>query len=321
MPDLDPPPNVTVVRSAPHTQALEHAAVAISHGGHGTTMKALAAGVPTLVLPLGRDQPDIGARRRALGRRATTEAERQAGGRSPRPWPICSKTLAIARPRGRMAAVIRRDTATDMAVAELGGRCRGLEGSHTMKKAITTLAVASALAAPGAAAAAPPSYVGKTDQGTKVSVWKEKNGNLSLTTSMPSTCVSAQGGTAARAAGELDPPYAFPLGQAWKVTVQGNPTKNYTVPAAPQGQLADREAERELLAADRRADFGRLSHPDLPRRREVQAAPPLTDLLAVSVAQAGTARESRCAPTLRFTRWSALSTVLVSQSSRSAMTS
>lgn len=104
-----------------------------------------------------------------------------------------------------------------------------------MKKAITTLAVASALAAPGVAAAAPPSYVGKTDQGTKVSVWKEKNGNLSLTTSMPSTCVSAQGGTPRVLPVSFDPPYAFPVGKAWKVTVKGNPTKNYTVQLRRKG--------------------------------------------------------------------------------------
>ena len=36
---------------------------------------------------------------------------------------------------------------------------------------------------------------------------------------------------------------------------------------------------------------------------------------------AGAARESRCIPTFRFTRWSALSTVLVSHSSRSATSS
>lgn len=34
----------------------------ISHGGHGTVIAALAAGVPVLCLPMGRDQGDVAAR-------------------------------------------------------------------------------------------------------------------------------------------------------------------------------------------------------------------------------------------------------------------
>ena len=34
----------------------------ITHGGHGTVMKALIAGVPLIVVPLGRDQPDNAGR-------------------------------------------------------------------------------------------------------------------------------------------------------------------------------------------------------------------------------------------------------------------
>ncbi len=56
------PPNVTVVASAPHNQVLKHARLVITHGGHGTVIKALAADVPLLVLPHGRDQSDNGAR-------------------------------------------------------------------------------------------------------------------------------------------------------------------------------------------------------------------------------------------------------------------
>jgi MGT family glycosyltransferase len=56
------PPNVAVVRSAPHSTVLRHAAAVITHGGHGTVAKTLAAGVPMLVLPMGRDQADNAAR-------------------------------------------------------------------------------------------------------------------------------------------------------------------------------------------------------------------------------------------------------------------
>lgn len=54
--------SVVVVRSAPHVEVLKHASAAITHCGHGTTMKALAAGVPMVCMPMGRDQDDTAAR-------------------------------------------------------------------------------------------------------------------------------------------------------------------------------------------------------------------------------------------------------------------
>lgn len=54
--------SVVVVRSAPHREVLAQASVAITHCGHGTTLKALAAGVPLLAMPMGRDQEDTAAR-------------------------------------------------------------------------------------------------------------------------------------------------------------------------------------------------------------------------------------------------------------------
>ena len=56
------PANVQVVRAAPHSEVLREAAVAITHCGHGVTIKALAAGVPLVCLPMGRDQLDVAAR-------------------------------------------------------------------------------------------------------------------------------------------------------------------------------------------------------------------------------------------------------------------
>jgi MGT family glycosyltransferase len=54
--------NVIVVRSAPHAEILRDASLTVSHCGHGTTMKALAAGVPMVCIPMGRDQNDTAAR-------------------------------------------------------------------------------------------------------------------------------------------------------------------------------------------------------------------------------------------------------------------
>jgi MGT family glycosyltransferase len=71
-PQIDPaahpaPDHVQVVQTAPHRQVLEQAAAVITHAGHGTTIKALAAGVPLVCLPVGRDQPDNTARVLRLG--------------------------------------------------------------------------------------------------------------------------------------------------------------------------------------------------------------------------------------------------------------
>jgi UDP:flavonoid glycosyltransferase YjiC (YdhE family) len=60
-------PNVAVVTSASHSAILSDASVVVSHCGHGTTMKALAAGVPMVCIPMGRDQNDTAARVVHLG--------------------------------------------------------------------------------------------------------------------------------------------------------------------------------------------------------------------------------------------------------------
>jgi MGT family glycosyltransferase len=59
---LQPPPNVVLERFVPHAAVLPHAAVVVTHAGHGTVMAALAAGVPVVCMPMGRDQPDVALR-------------------------------------------------------------------------------------------------------------------------------------------------------------------------------------------------------------------------------------------------------------------
>jgi UDP:flavonoid glycosyltransferase YjiC (YdhE family) len=41
---------------------LGHVDLVITHGGHGTVTRSLAAGVPVMVVPVSRDQPDNAAR-------------------------------------------------------------------------------------------------------------------------------------------------------------------------------------------------------------------------------------------------------------------
>lgn len=60
--ELQATDNVQILKSAPHRPLLERAAVFVSHCGHGSVMKALAAGVPMLCLPISREQPENAAR-------------------------------------------------------------------------------------------------------------------------------------------------------------------------------------------------------------------------------------------------------------------
>jgi MGT family glycosyltransferase len=60
--DFEVPPNARVERYLPHAPILRRAAAVISHGGMGTTQKALAAGVPVCVVPFMRDQFEVARR-------------------------------------------------------------------------------------------------------------------------------------------------------------------------------------------------------------------------------------------------------------------
>ncbi|NMO49914.1 glycosyltransferase [Actinoplanes sp. TBRC 11911] len=61
------PANATVLEFAPHGMVLDRAACAITHGGMGTTQKALLRGVPVCVAPQGRDQFEVARRVEVAG--------------------------------------------------------------------------------------------------------------------------------------------------------------------------------------------------------------------------------------------------------------
>ncbi len=67
---LQIPANAHVERFIPHTPVLERAACAVTHGGMGSTQKALAHGVPVCAVPFGRDQLEV-ARRVEVARAGT----------------------------------------------------------------------------------------------------------------------------------------------------------------------------------------------------------------------------------------------------------
>jgi MGT family glycosyltransferase len=118
--------NVTVVESAPHQAILPEAAVVITHAGHGTVIKALAAGVPLVCMPMGRDQHDNTTRVLRLG--AGVRVRKGAG-----PDRIAAAVRRVldqpdyARAAGRFAATLgheteTRPTAIDEAENLLSGR-------------------------------------------------------------------------------------------------------------------------------------------------------------------------------------------------------
>ncbi|WP_421118619.1 glycosyltransferase [Aquihabitans daechungensis] len=56
------PDDVHVVDSVPHGAVIPHVDLVVTHGGHGTVVRSLAGGVPVVIVPISRDQPDNAAR-------------------------------------------------------------------------------------------------------------------------------------------------------------------------------------------------------------------------------------------------------------------
>lgn len=115
---IDAPDTVTVVRSAPHTQVLAHTDVLLTHGGHGTVMKGLVAGVPIVCMPTGRDQPDNAARlvHRGAGVRISKKASPRTIASAVRRLLDDSSFTAAAR---RLGQRLRSEADSGAALAEL----------------------------------------------------------------------------------------------------------------------------------------------------------------------------------------------------------
>jgi UDP:flavonoid glycosyltransferase YjiC (YdhE family) len=73
-----PPPNVRIERWVPQADVLARAAIVVGHGGSGTTLGALAAGLPQVVVPLFADQPDNARRVAAIGAGVAVEVSPDA---------------------------------------------------------------------------------------------------------------------------------------------------------------------------------------------------------------------------------------------------
>ncbi|OBI49832.1 glycosyltransferase [Mycobacterium sp. E796] len=106
--------NATVCRFAPHGAVLDRAVCAVTHGGMGTTVKALARGVPVCAVPFARDQAEV-ARRVQVAR---------CGTRLPAKRLTAARLRLAVREATAMAAGARKVAA---GFAATGGVARGAD--------------------------------------------------------------------------------------------------------------------------------------------------------------------------------------------------
>lgn len=108
LPEAD---NIVVERFVPHGPVLEHTAAVVCHAGMGIVSKAVAAGVPVVAVPFGRDQPEVARRVVEAGAgvavpaRRLTAASLRAGLRDALAMrDRAARAAAIARESGGAAA-------------------------------------------------------------------------------------------------------------------------------------------------------------------------------------------------------------------------
>jgi UDP:flavonoid glycosyltransferase YjiC (YdhE family) len=105
--------NVEVYQYVPHDQIMPSVSLVVGHGGHSTTMRALAHGVPLLIMPLHRvvDQPMVGKAVAAAG----------AG-------LVLPKTASAAEIRSAVRSLLEEPSYRNAAVA-IGARIRSCNGA------------------------------------------------------------------------------------------------------------------------------------------------------------------------------------------------
>ncbi|HEY1955626.1 MAG TPA: nucleotide disphospho-sugar-binding domain-containing protein [Polyangiaceae bacterium] len=114
------PPNVTVRASASHAAILPHASLVVTHGGHGTVIRALAYGVPVVCMPMGRDQSDNAARAEAIGA-GVTLSHRASTARIRRTIERALGDSSLHEGARRARDRIANEMQSDRAIAELEG--------------------------------------------------------------------------------------------------------------------------------------------------------------------------------------------------------
>ena len=130
--DLDVPANAEVQRFVPHVDLMPQASLVIGHGGHGTTMQALAHDLPLVLMPMHPmlDQPLVARSVEAAGagrvvrKKATADELR----------PVIAELLGDGPHRA--------------AAARLGAEIRALPGASGAAARIEELVANGAVAAP-----------------------------------------------------------------------------------------------------------------------------------------------------------------------------
>jgi UDP:flavonoid glycosyltransferase YjiC (YdhE family) len=115
--------NVRVERFVPHGHVLPECAVVVCHGGMGVVSKTMGAGVPMVVVPFGRDQPEVARRVAEAGAGVVLPPKRLTADRL---------RAAVAEARAltagaRRAAAVMRETGGPASFADAAG---GLVGDR-----------------------------------------------------------------------------------------------------------------------------------------------------------------------------------------------
>ncbi|WP_164842629.1 nucleotide disphospho-sugar-binding domain-containing protein [Actinoplanes solisilvae] len=120
---LRPPSNVTVRAFASHTEMMPRMSAIIGHGGHGTTMLALAHGLPVLMFPQSghTDQPLVAASVAAAGAGLTLPRETE-----------------VAQIRSSILRLIT-DRELRRRAARLGEQLRAVDGATAAASALESL--------------------------------------------------------------------------------------------------------------------------------------------------------------------------------------
>jgi len=108
----DLPDDVLMLQAAPHDWLFPRMRAVVHHGGAGTTAAGLRAGVPSIVVPFGADQPFWGGRVHHLG----------VG-----PRPIAYKNLTVQR-LAEAIHIATSDQALRQRAAALGEQLRSEDG-------------------------------------------------------------------------------------------------------------------------------------------------------------------------------------------------
>jgi UDP:flavonoid glycosyltransferase YjiC (YdhE family) len=119
------PANVRVERFVPHGPVLARAAAVVCPSGMGIVTKAVAAGVPVVAVPFGRDQPEVARRLAQAGTGVVLPAKRldptrlRAAVRAALALRPRARSVAASLPSAAVAAEQFADAASELVPAAL----------------------------------------------------------------------------------------------------------------------------------------------------------------------------------------------------------